>query len=203
MIISPHMEEELCRAVLVYKLVTLGNSSSLSNNQAYYQVDTLRDSWLTNWNVRHNNTYIWRRRRFDGQTQEARSEAAGTQTHRHPQPSSRLGLRRLVPRGPLLRFQGPATSALRDVAAPPRGGRFCGWCGLHVRSLSPNLLSGTNRFREQGTDRPGTETAWPQGRTQAVLHHPRARPDPEGFYPRTHYHRLRQGCTGNIWHQSS
>src|SRR5580704_9651875 len=75
--------------------------------------------------VRHNNTYTIRTEKSNGQTEEARSEAAGTQTYRHAQPSSRRGLRRPFPRESVLRFQRPAAGALRDAASSLRGRRFC------------------------------------------------------------------------------
>src|SRR5713226_2751256 len=204
MIISPHLEGELRRMGLVCKP---SNADVVTVNSLYICFGPCRSSArlsLTGASVRHNITYIQFVGRSHGQTQKARSKTAGAQAHRYPQPSPHRCLRQSVPRESVLRLQRPAASALRDAAPSPRGRRFHRRCLFDVRSLAPDLLSGTNGIRAQWPDWPATQTARSQGRAQAIRPGNRARPELEDFRTQLDHRRMRQGRRGEVrYHRSS
>src|SRR5260370_1822470 len=203
MIISPHMEEEIRRMALARKST---NADIIAILLLYYCLFPSR-RWsrlsLTCVYMRRNNTYIQFARKMHGQTQKARSKTAGTQTHRHPQPSPRRRFRHFVPGESVLRLQTPASSALRDAPAPPRRRRSCRRGLLAIRNLSPHLLSGPNRIRKWWPDGLAAQAAGPKATAQAVRRNSRVRPELEDFLSWLDYRRVHQDCRESIRHHRS
>ena len=194
MVIMPHVEKELCRTGQVCWAST---GKVFPTKTLYYllifNVRFLRYR-LTSIRHRRNKTYSCKLlKRAHGQTQEVRTETAGTSAHRHSQPLRRGHLRRLVSRAPVLRPQRPAPSALRDAATPSRRGPVHRRGGRRFRRLSPNLLSGPSGFRTCRPDRPNAPTTRSQARSQTFRGGHRACPELEARLTWSHYQRMRQG----------
>src|SRR6266849_3061620 len=195
MVYLPHMERELCRRALPSCID--GQWLMIANTSYYYGLlANLRlQLSLTSIRYRRNNIYSFNQLvgRAYGQTQEARSETAGTQAHRHPQPVPGCRLRRFVSREPVLRPQRPAASALRDAATPPRRRPFNRRCSGSIRRLSPNFLSGTSGFRTCWPDGSDAQATRPAGRSQAFRRSNRACAELEAFLAGANHYRMRQG----------
>ena len=99
--------------------------------------------------MRHNNIYI-KSERPDGQTEKARSENAGVEANRHPQPATRCGFRHAVQRKSILRSQGSSSGPLRDAAPTQRGGSLDCRCGFPVWRFTPHGVSGPGCFPAAG-----------------------------------------------------
>src|SRR5213595_714048 len=95
--ISPHMTSEIRRIDLPGRRTHLDEMTSVFQYYGLLQSTARARLSLTTALYRHSNTYIQFAGKSYGQTQKARSKAAGTQTHRYPPPSPRRGLRHFVP----------------------------------------------------------------------------------------------------------
>src|SRR5215211_469152 len=190
MIILPHMERELCRTCQIGRALEKRPASAKVLD--FYRLFNIwrRRICLTRTGHRRNNTYSCKLlKRAYGQTQEVRTETAGTPAHRHSQLIRRGHLRCFVSREPVLRPQRPSTSTLRDAATPSRRGPVHRRGGRSVRRLSPNLLSGPDGFRTCRPDRFDAPTARPQGRSQAFRGGHRACPELEARLTWSNYQR--------------
>src|SRR4029434_11006254 len=146
----------------------------------------------------HNNTYICAIERSHAQTQEARSKAARTQTHRHSEPSACGCFRHLVPRESLLRLQRPSAGALRDAAPAPGRWGFRRRGLLAVWRFPSHFLSDGSSIRTERPDWFGAQAARPQGGAQAVRSGDRTRTNLEGFVSRSDHRRMYPGRAGEI-----
>jgi len=203
MVISPHMERELCRTSMIGKV---------KDRRVLFTIIAYFFAMLKDLRLRLSLTSIFHRRnniysRFEGkaygQTQKAHAETAGTQAHRHPQSSPEHDLRPFVSRQPVLRSPRSAASTLRDVATSPHGGRFSRRGGLSIRSLSPNFLSGPSSIRSCWPDRTGAQTTRPKRRSQTLCRSNRACPELEAFGTGHNDDRMRQGDQGGVRTQHS
>ncbi len=158
----------------------------------------LRHFCLTTLHMRRNTIYTTER--LDAQTEKARSEKAGAETNRHPQPSTLFSFRHAVQRKSILRSQGSSPGPLRDAAPTQRGASLDCRCGFPLWSFTPHGVSGSDCLPAGGPERLASQASWAQERAQAFFRSHRVCADAARWRTRLDDCRLCSGRSRKVWH---